>query len=216
MKKSVVTLFGDYYHDHDLIEEAFSRAVAPFADRLEVSDTGAGQLPGLVSDGPALVVINKENRIDPQSPQPRLWMTPALEKELCDYVKAGGALLAWHAALASYPEDGEYVSMLRGTFRFHPRINKPVSYYTKGDGGLGGLPLQFEAVDEHYFVECDLVKTEAFLFSESVDGASTAGWSHYFGEGRVLCLTPAHRREGLENPSMLKLLGEAVRWCCKL
>ncbi|WP_241158355.1 ThuA domain-containing protein [Cohnella candidum] len=69
-------------------------------------------------------------------------------------------------------------------------------------------------LDEHYFVEYDSARTETFLRSESVDGSSVAGWRHTFGAGRVCCLTPAHRREGLLQPDFQRLLGEAVRWCC--
>jgi type 1 glutamine amidotransferase len=160
--------------------------------------------------------MDKENRINPEDEAVRLWMTPDIENQITSYVANGGSFFAWHTGLSSYVQKGKFVSMLKGSFRFHPSINKPVKYITKQNDFFDISPVAFEVMDEHYFVECDLQNTNVFMYSESADGASVAGWAHNFGKGRVCCITPTHRLEGLTNPEFLKLLGKTVKWCCKI
>ncbi|MCD1261114.1 ThuA domain-containing protein [Paenibacillus athensensis] len=70
----------------------------------------------------------------------------------------------------------------------------------------------FAFSDEHYFVACDEANTEVFLRSSSRDGEAIAGWRHAAGAGRVCCLTPAHKPEGLNDPHFQQVLRECVRW----
>ncbi|WP_052087821.1 hypothetical protein [Paenibacillus wynnii] len=74
----------------------------------------------------------------------------------------------------------------------------------------------FSFKDEHYFVECAEDKTEVFLRSTSSDGASAAGWAHFFGRGRVGCITPAHLAEGLLNPDFIAVMRRLFTWCADL
>jgi sarcosine oxidase delta subunit len=71
----------------------------------------------------------------------------------------------------------------------------------------------YEIVDEHYFVNVDQMKTNVFLRSQSIDGTSIAGWSHSYGCGRVICLTPAHLKEGLFHPTTIEIIKKSVKWC---
>ncbi|WP_235548826.1 ThuA domain-containing protein [Paenibacillus sp. Soil522] len=124
----------------------------------------------------------------------------------------GGGWLAWHSGLASYPVDSSYTRMLRGYFLSHPEQHKPVSYIAAGNGQQG----TFEFVDEHYFVHCDEENTEVFLRSASTDGESIAGWRHRFAAGRVSCLTPAHREEGLLHSDFSGWLKREIEWLADL
>ncbi|WHX49449.1 ThuA domain-containing protein [Paenibacillus woosongensis] len=212
MKKRIFALLGDYYHDHDLILDSLKAAIAPMGDHVELQDIGVDNLASALLEKPDLFVLNKENRLNPTDEQIRCWMTPELETQISDYVQQGGSWLAWHAGLASYPEEGPYGLMLKGMFKFHPRVNKPVKYQRRGEPCFLGAPTRFEVIDEHYFVECDQTNTHVFLEAESLDGVSVAGWAHNFGAGRVCCVTPTHRAEGLAHPEMHRLIRESIQW----
>lgn len=213
--KQIVALVGDFYHRADDAGEALQQALAAWAGAEDVTlrFIDAGRLKEALDGAPDAVVLFKENRVTPTEDPNALWMTGELEEEISRYVERGGGWLAWHSGLASYDPDGKYIAMTRGRFLYHPQENRPVRYMPEGPGF--GYSEAFEVLDEHYFVECDPQRTEVFLRSESIDGSSIAGWRHAHGQGRVCCLTPAHRREGLTHPALLQILGQAVRWCCR-
>jgi type 1 glutamine amidotransferase len=148
----------------------------------------------------------------PEDEQVKEWMDAQVSRQIERYVREGGSWLAWHSGLASYPEDGEYVRMLSGSFEFHPDQHQ-VTRYTPS-AGIGGGP-SFAFLDEHYFVRCAEEEIEIFLRSESVDGTSIAGWRHNFGFGRVCCLSPTHRLEGLMDPDFMETLYNCVKWCVR-
>lgn len=205
--KQIVAIVGDYYHPEADSRAALLAALRPAmeAGRLNVKFIGKEQLAAALADKPDAVVLFAEDRVAPQEDGDRKWMTPELAALIARYVEAGGGWLAWHSGLASYDPTGAYVDMLRGYFLYHPDEHRTVTY--TGEGG------EFAILDEHYFVECRTEATEVFLRSSSADGESIAGWRHGYGAGRVLCLTPAHRPEGLLHDGVLKLLGNAALWC---
>lgn len=214
MKRKIYSILGNYYHKHDLIFRSLREAAKELDNEIEICDIGVEEFSLILKNKPELIIMNCENRINPQDKLVDNWMAPEIEKAIVNYVSEGGGLLAWHAGLASYSETGDYVKMLKGYFKFHPAKNKPVRYYTVGsDMSSGELYMDFEVIDEHYFVECDEGNTEVFMLSESADGNSIAGWKHKFGKGRVCCITPSHREEGLLHPDMLKLLRNSIDWC---
>lgn len=216
MKKKIITVLGDFYHEHNLIFEALSTALRSLGTEFEIRDVSIGEMPKFLQDKPDLVILFKEDRLNPQDAVVKGWMTHKIEQLIVEYVTDGGSWMAWHAGLASYPEGGLYNTMLRGYFKYHPSENKMVRYYPADSSAILRKDAVFDAIDEHYFVECDSANTDVFLFSESVDGKSAAGWTHEYGKGRVCCLTPAHRAEGLMNPVMGEILLKVVQWGCRI
>ncbi|MFF2481430.1 ThuA domain-containing protein [Paenibacillus sp. NPDC058071] len=207
---SIVAIIGDYYHREEPIRKALLTAAhSSFGgeDAVSIRFIDAADLLQALSDRPDAVVLFKENRIDPVGVRDAMWMNDTIERGIESYVKEGGGWLAWHSGLASYPREGAYVGMLRGGFVSHPDQHESVLYEGERDSTV------FEIVDEHYFVHCDEARTEVYLRSSSVDGKSIAAWRHTYGKGRVNAFAPAHRQEGLANPELLRLLGEALRWC---
>ena len=214
MKKYIYSLLGDYYHEHDLSLNALMEAVKPFGGEVELIDFELEQLSGVIAKKPSLIIINKGNYINPQDEIVDSWLIDELDIELESYVRQGGSLIAWHAALSSYPEDSRYINMLRGSFIHHPPENRPVRYFSNANLPFEDRkPFEFEVLDEHYFVKCDEKDTNVFLMSTSEDGESIAGWNHAYGEGCICCITPTHRKEGLTNREMLRLLYNAIKWC---
>ncbi|WP_276355327.1 ThuA domain-containing protein [Cohnella caldifontis] len=213
--KRIFAVVGDFYHRPEDAGGALQQALLTWAGAGDVSlrFIEATRLIEALEEAPDAVVLFKEDRVAPQEDENARWMTDETGAAISRYVEGGGGWLAWHSGLAGYEPSGSYVAMTKGRFLHHPAENRPVRYVPEPGRGFAD-PAEFEVLDEHYFVECKTEETEVFLRSESVDGQSIAGWRHGYGSGRVCCLTPAHRREGLTDPAFLRLLGQAVRWCC--
>jgi type 1 glutamine amidotransferase len=218
VKKKIFLILGDYYHDHDLAYQAIVKATEmiekDFPQGVELIDSTIENLEDALNTNVDLVVLYKENRVNPKDEVINNWMTPEIETKILEYVSRGGSWLAWHTGMASYPEAGDYSGMLRGYFVSHPSDNKNVKYFAKENNIGISLMESFEAIDEHYFVWCNAEMDSVFLTAESVDGKCEAGWAHEVGAGRVCCLTPTHREEGMTNNGMLQILGDCVKWCC--
>ncbi|WEK54806.1 MAG: ThuA domain-containing protein [Candidatus Cohnella colombiensis] len=206
--KHIVAVLGDYYHATEdsmaALKLALQSSIATGQCTLKV--ISIDELVEALESKPDAVIMFAEDRLTPQEDTTVRWMTATIAKAITQYVDAGGGWLAWHSGLASYEPDGPYIKMLRGHFLHHPQEHQVVTY-TDCNGTEA-----FELLDEHYFVQCDEMHTEVYLRSTSVDGQSIAGWRHLYGNGRVSCLAPAHRPEGLRHPELLKRLEHAVLW----
>lgn len=216
--KRILAIVGDYYHDAGLARQSLQQVAEPLvtSGQLEVTFAGAEQLEQELMTRPDLIVLFAEDRINPQDEQVRQWMTVQIAEQIERYVNEGGAWLAWHSGLASYPEEGVYVKMLRGHFLSHPEQHSKVTYTPLSGTELGPLGDSFSFMDEHYFVACDEDETNVFMRSASVDGNSTAGWYHSYGSGRVACITPAHLSEGLLMPQFIDIMRSLIVWCIRL
>lgn len=217
MTKRITAIVGDFYHDEALARESLEKAFGAAASSGEwtLDFTGTDRILQVLEEDPAVIVLFKENRLNPQDEQVDLWMDGAVSAAIERYVQGGGAWLAWHAGLASYAEDSEYIRMLKGYFISHPPQNKEVRYIPVNTADTGWSAEGFQFLDEHYFVSCAEESTGVFLRSESEDGSSIGGWRHLHGEGKVCCLAPAHRREGLLAAPFLELLGNCLKWCAE-
>jgi hypothetical protein len=214
--KQICAVIGDYYHPEQWIREALESALKPGLEdgRWKLAYASEKELPAVLNQKPDLVVLFKEDRVDPLVDPPTTWMTDEIGRMIADYVRSGGGWLGWHSGLASYVLDSPFGEVLRGVFEYHPEEHQAVRYegFEPADPGK---PVSFEIVDEHYFVIIDEQNTNVFLRSGSVDGRSIGGWHHEFGQGRVCCLTPAHRREGMMHEGVQRLLLSSAIYCLK-
>ncbi|GLV12656.1 hypothetical protein Heshes_03400 [Alicyclobacillus hesperidum] len=215
MNKLIYAVFGDYYHPSAPISEAFAAMFEPLAKQgYTYTEIRESELADRLAEQPAAVVIYKEDRVDPTLNPPTRWQDERVADIIVQYVEAGGGWLAWHAGMSCYPVPGPYTSMLRGHFVSHPKVNAPVTYTPASHPITDGIA-PFTIVDEHYFVELHSGPTDILVSSTSIDGASTAGWAHSYGSGRVCCITPAHKPEGLAHPGVRQLLTNAMLWVTK-
>jgi len=212
--KRVLALLGDYYHNHSMLYSVLKLACKKISD-IVLIDSDANDFINYLNENPAMVVLGKEYRLNPNEKDIKTWMTPQIEQHLISYVENGGNLFVWHSGLASYPKDSKFVEMLRGYFEYHPEKNKLVRYFSNGNYLISKRDVDFEVTDEHYFVFCDTKNTNVFLYSKSEDGESIAGWTHNYGLGKILCLTPSHREEGLMSREMNNLLMDIVGYLLK-
>jgi type 1 glutamine amidotransferase len=212
--KRIVAVLGDSYHLFEPIQISMEKAMQtnPAFDGVEVSYIDVNELVEELRSLPDAVVLYKEDRVHPQTPEEYHWMTEEISLAIAHYVNEGGGWLAWHSGLATYPIDGTYIGMLKGSFISHPEHHDFVRYIPSGDR-IHPADRGFEILDEHFFVHCDKENTEVFLVSESPVGKSIAGWRHPVGEGRVCCLTPAHQPEGLADDGFTVILAECLQWC---
>ncbi|MBM7691661.1 type 1 glutamine amidotransferase [Peribacillus deserti] len=209
--KRILAIVGDYYHKYEWAQESLLKALQPYQD-VKLVFTETGQLLEKLGEKPDAVVLFKEDRVNPNEKEVSTWMTNEISQSIVDYVENGGNWVAWHAGLASFPVEGSYTQMLRGYFLSHPEKHQSVRYVSSGENLIVSETINFNIMDEHYFVHVDEANTNVFLRSESVDGESIAGWYHKYGNGRVVCLTPAHNQEGLMNSEFLSVLGKCVHW----
>lgn len=216
--KKVVAIVGDYYHDGELYTRALMEALTPLivAKKIELKFAKAMDISNELNKHPDMVILAVEDRVDPQVDPDLKWMIGKVSDQIAAYVEQGGAWFGWHSGLASYDVESSYVKMLRGYFISHPDQNKPVRYTPTEALTFGEHFEPFAFIDEHYMVACDEAKTTVFLRSTSEDGESIGGWHHSFGQGRVCCLTPAHRREGLLDPTFTRLLRSSLNWTVAL
>ncbi|MFN3699543.1 MAG: ThuA domain-containing protein [Dictyoglomus sp.] len=205
--KKVLALVGDYYHSEDKLKSTLDSVLEK--EKFNVIYSSIEVFPSLLLDNPYLVIIARENKLNPQEENSPVWMNNYIETLLASYVKKGGKLLILHSGLASYKVDGIYVKEItRGYFKYHPERDV-VRYY--GKYPKSDVEINFELYDEHYFVEVSTNKTNVFLFSESKDGESIAGWYHQYGKGKIVCITPAHN-EALEDEKYRKFLRDVITW----
>jgi type 1 glutamine amidotransferase len=208
----LTAVLGDYYHSHEWAKETLETALNIGKEDMEIDYCHPEQLPEVLSKQPDVVILFKENRYNPVDENVETWMTEELSLVITNYVENGGSWLAWHSGLASYPVEGSYVKMLKGSFLYHPEKHQYVHYKAVEGNALVPSSSSFEIMDEHYFVHCDKENTNVFLVSESIDGKAEAGWFHHYGSGKVCCLTPAHNRNGLLNENFLSVLRNCVNW----
>ncbi|WP_028612041.1 ThuA domain-containing protein [Paenibacillus harenae] len=210
--KKIVALLGDYYHQEEHARAALLKALAEELAEEQINllfvKEPAALMEELANGTDAVILFADNRRTDPVKQPDLCWLTTECSERIVRYVEGGGGWLAWHSGLASYPADSGYVGMLRGYFLSHPAQN-PVRYTPVGNREASEFEL---LLDEHYFVHCDEDNTEVYLRSTSVDGQSVAGWRHPFGAGRVSCLTPAHRPEGLLDDHFIYWLNREINW----
>jgi type 1 glutamine amidotransferase len=175
------------------------------------------QLPEKLQERPDSVILSKANKLNPTERNLEYWMDQKLEKQICQYVYQGGGWFVWHSGLSSYEFLEGYYSMVRGKFDVHPDEHLIVHYQQIESSNITGKDTHsFQAADEHYFVTCEERETNVFLYALSTKGKTAAGWKHGYGKGRVMCLTPAHTKEGLLNLEFSKLLLMSLKWCCRV
>ncbi|HOJ92302.1 MAG TPA: ThuA domain-containing protein [Dictyoglomaceae bacterium] len=208
--RKITALLGDFYHPEEYFKEALDYVVNDEALKdVKLSCINISEFLSNIQEKPNMIIIGRENKIEPTKEDSEIWMNSEIEVAILNYVKDGGIIFAWHSGLASYDPEGIYVKdILRGYFKYHPE-KKMVKYY--GKLFEKDKNIEFQLIDEHYFVHCDEERTNVFLFSESEDGKSVAGWYHNYEKGKIICLTPAHN-ESLKDENFRIFLKELIKW----
>ncbi|MBD8068647.1 ThuA domain-containing protein [Bacillus sp. PS06] len=217
--KRVLAILGDYYHEEVSRVEALNAVVKRGIEEgnpVEVEYITYEELMVKLKDRPDAVILSKANQLNPVESPTSYWMDLKIEKEVCEYVNNGGGWFVWHSGLSSYEMVGNYYSMVRGKFDYHPSEQQVVSYFPVENTNTITDIQPFEMKDEHYFVTCDEQHTNVFLRAISQDGSSIAGWSHEYGKGRVICITPGHSKVAMMDEAVTELLYNSLKWSCRM
>ena len=96
--------------------------------------------------------------------------------------------------------------MMKGHFVHHP----PEMTYKvlPKEGHLFCKDIEpFELFDEMYITDTSAENTEVFLESETPEyGRIISGWTHQYGAGKFIGLTPGHTVKVMSHPMMTALL----------
>ncbi|MBM7572955.1 ThuA domain-containing protein [Aquibacillus albus] len=208
----IVALLGDYWHSEKEAKVGLEAAIdrLPNKEEVDLQYITYEEVGQALRGNPDVFINAKMDQINPRDEKVYTWLTDELDKQLVNYVKEGGSVLAWHGGMAAFDENSHYIKMLRGSFDYHPPGLQEVTYMLNENEKTG--PNTFTMSDEQYFVHLDKENTEVDLWSTGVDGDSIAGWKHSFENGKVCCFTPAHTEEGMLNENVSKLLAEKISW----
>ena len=213
--KTIYSFLGDFYHDHSFIYPAVKAAVSEIPDT-QLIDTTIDSIENVLSQNPAAIIMDMENRINPQDKDINYWLSSDLDEKITAYVRKGGGFVAMHAALASYDPSTKYTQMLKGYFLSHPQDNCPVRFTSNEKLPFKNTaPFDYEVMDEHYFLEVEEENTTVFMRSKSEHGDNYGGWYHGYGSGRVICIVPTHRKDGFEHPETIRLIRQSLEWALR-
>lgn len=165
-----------------------------------------------------ILLFASENRVEPEKSN-ALWMSEEIAGILDRWVIGGGAFIALHTGMASYPEGGTYRKMIGGGFEFHPAPHPEYKIIPQSDKKdhpiLKGIE-SFSIKDELYFVHREPEESTLLAVSRCESyGSSSACWCRKQGKGRVAALTPGHLPETQANPHLIKLLSNGMNWVMK-
>ncbi len=210
-------LVGDRYHEPESIETGLrrvfgaTRVVPHFA--VDVRALSAENLARV-----DLLVILRDGMIWPEGPEKpyKIWMTPAQELAVVQFVQRGGAFLNLHNSMGLYPEDGPYLNLVGGRYIGHGPLERfRVEVVDRTHPVTRGVE-DFSVADEQHTPPCDEEKVHLLLRNRSDDGkVAAAGWVYEPGRGRLCHLANGHTRESLLHPAYQLLLRNAVNWCLR-
>lgn len=142
----------------------------------------------------------------------------------------GKGFIGAHAALDANYDWPEYNEMIGGWFEAHPwnTFDAPVIIEDPGFPAMKHFPLRFQMTDEMYSPKNwsrDKVNVLARLDESKLDYSKNprsradkdqaVAWSKMYGKGRVFYSTFGHTKDAWENPDVLKMYSEAVKWAIK-
>lgn len=138
---------------------------------------------------------------------------PDVVAGLDEFVRAGGALLAVHGALASFKGNDRYRSLLGGVFLCHGPISGLDVSSESDDSGR-----TFTLVDEPYEVAMNDDVEIRWTWRNPDPGSTNASsapaaWVRRHGSGRVACLSLGHRAGTWTAPGVRAIVRDLVGWC---
>lgn len=208
MKRRILVFCDDLYHPAATVRQGLASLAAGGEFAFDWIENAAGWNPAILHTY-ACVLLSKSNVCSATDKTP--WLAGATERALCDFVSAGGGLVAVHSGIASYKDWPAMRALLGGVFVHHPPPCPVIVSPQVGAPLCAGVPEPFAVHDEHYQVELDDPAMEIFLQTRSEHGAQPAGWRRREGEGTVVVLTPGHFAEVWLHPAMQRLIANALR-----
>ncbi len=139
-------------------------------------------------------------------------LTPAQEKSLVQFVKAGGALVGIHGAAASWRSNQNYLDMLGMKFIGH---GPPVEFAVEARDSTHQIMRHFKPfrlTSELYQLEPIGSPPHVLAHANWLGKMQAAAYVKDFGAGRVFYLAPGHSVEDLSHPQWRQLFSRGLRW----
>ncbi|GGA37125.1 ThuA domain-containing protein [Paenibacillus physcomitrellae] len=207
MKKNALIIWNDVYHPKEVLITAVEKLFDPSEWDIRKTERARDLLEFVTP--PDLTVLFTNGR-----PEGETDLSFAEQSLIVDKVRGGMGILFYHAGLVLIDEGSPFYRELNsGRFVHHPEqsdvtvspllgVSHPI---TEGVG-------EFRQNDEHYFCQVDVTRTRLLACATSVHLTSVSVWCHDYGEGRVAGISQGHTLEMQNDPEMLKLTGNAIRW----
>ena len=207
-------LAGDYYHNPQFAFDGVGAALR--AQEIEVvCTTDYAALGAEALAGVQMLVILRDGIQFPDGPDapPVVWMQPAQEDAIEQFVLGGGAFLALHNAGWAYPTKGGYRRTLGGYYIGHPPYARFAVEVVNHEHPVTAGVESYEIEDEQHWLHWDYDRVTPLLISQGQDGRqSVSGWAYEYGQGRVVYLPHGHTPDSILHPAFQRLLGNAARW----
>lgn len=199
--RKVLLLTGGEWHDY----EGCARILA---DYLAAQGSVACDVS---SDRQALLRLSEYSSVVLYTQGGRL--SDEQEKDLCDWVRAGGSLIGIHSAADSWCDNQAYMEMLGSQFIGHgPVCEFSVNISDAHHPVMRGFR-DFRVTDEFYILR---KRTEANLHWLASGNWQTAlhplAYVREYGRGRVFYTALGHDQRTFQHPMFQKLILRALRW----
>ncbi|MEZ5042873.1 MAG: ThuA domain-containing protein [Saprospiraceae bacterium] len=167
--------------------------------------------------------LQEDTTLDDQG---RLKKAQQLEKNLINYVRKGGGLMALHGGIVMQNKSERYGEMLGGSFDYHPKQQKIQVKLVDPDHPLvAAFEHQgFEHTDEPYifnnaYFDYDF-RPLLYMEANSLEGLKEKvndnikyiSWIKKHGKGRVFYASPSHNAQSMENPRLLQYFLDALQY----
>jgi len=207
VKKQAVIIWNDFYHPKEVLSTAVEKLFSSADWEVQKTERARDLLER--TERPDLAVFYTNGR-----PEGETDLTFEEQSRIIDLVNNGMGILFYHAGLVLIPEDSPfYLELNSGRFVHHPEqcdvtvtplsnVRHPV---TEGVNA-------FCQNDEHYYCQVDVARTNLLACVTSGYITSASVWCHSYGNGRVAGISQGHTLEMQNDPEMLKLTSNAIRW----
>ncbi len=208
-EKRLLMLLGGEWHDFDGFARTLKPVLTAAGYRLEVS-RDLERLTRLGEEGwDALLAYTCFTAEQDQNAPSGLSRRQAIA--LRDWMQAGGAFLALHAASVIGTSGPEYRALLGGEFRSHPPPFTFTIYPLASShpilSGLSALTVH----DEFYLQVCDS-NVAVLMVATLEEKAYPMLWSKGEGQGRVAYFAPGHFVDVWENPLYQQVILQTLVW----
>jgi uncharacterized protein len=223
----VLTGGPDHAHDFAASGAALAAVVAGAGLDVAVVDHPDDAAAPLGAGGIDVLVVNAlrwrmlGERYDPWRERWGYETPRSTRRAITDFVAAGGGLVGSHTASICFDDWPGWGEVLGGAWDWerssHPPLGPAEVRVTAAHPVVGGLPATFTVVDEVYGDQRLEPGIEVLAVARRTpdDTDQPVVWAHQFGSGRVVYEGFGHDDTSLQQPELVRLLQQAVRWAAR-
>lgn len=208
---NALIICDDFYHPGGIIEEGLS-FLKPEWELKIMTDMSKEDLTSLPLNGFDVIILCKDNEISNENLNG--WLNDTIINKFLEFTENGGGFAAMHAGSVSCKRSAALKNLVGCEFMSHPD-QCPVEYYSVPEinDSITKNVNPFTETDEHYVIDISAGDANIFLYGKSENGNLPAGYTRFYGKGRVLALTPGHNLPVWQNAEYKKLIKNALNWC---